>query len=1083
MANNDGRSEVEKLYDDDSGIKKAKNGFNKAFGMLGGILGKGLKSIIGKIMVALGAYAWPAIIVIVVIAILIFLFIGIASFILMGPAGVTGQFVKFADNLFTKLTGFVIGQDVAQVDKKDVIEIASYLDNMGYKLEGYGFAEKENIERDDKGEITDVDSPYLVSYLAAENKTYMIANQNFNLRDYFKDTYGSIALTGIGLAKTAISGEDGSWGSGMIVINRKLWDESPSNENVKVDRKKKTLEVKMKSDKKDSEEVTYQYNLDGWMGRYGKPIEFLLALHIGTMAPDFAYEVATGDNFDTKVYIKFKLVGTKVKLRYKGRYVISYTDEKGVYYEGWDKSVREYAAKVKSGKIEYNNKLKIYNSNVPAEYRQPILTDQEIQEETDEECRKNMGLAESDIDAAKKYEDDENKFIYKPYIRAVNNHWFRDLDFKDSYKVGNTKDINGTVTLGSVTFQTEGQTTGDIFQVAEPKIVGKPISKLILEELVNGDDISIIDPVTKAEAAPQTSDANKNKEKTQEEKEKEQKGKEEQEKQKNQVSIAAGMETAKQPPPVGLNGARMDNGKLGCAEAVTKILAYTFEDFAQMVREGVCNCDVLLERCKALGIEVIPFDMSRVAQGDIISYNNSLGTNGHVMVADHQENGVWYVFGNSGNTETARVGIHRLDYMETNVIIKVSNYKGAGTSASTAALLNQTTGNEYEGYRLDELFRNKYRIADGESGLSEEEQPVKIRNTMRYALAMLESVDNFDSQYILRDLKRYLEKRGFTFNNQYIITNPEKWNKYEKDDRNLEYNGSRYITDGTNMNGKTSTNGTTKKNYKLGSIFRHPMTGAEIKSDEKKVILHHKGEGNSDGFETGEDVISPGASYYDKKTNKEIVIVKGDTVEIKLSTSGVVEYTIIIKGFNPTISTGTKVSKGTKLGTTRDNDIEITMKDANGNPVNPADYLPFVVAVNASDEDIMAMARCIAGEDNTSEEGMAAVAWCILNRVNDAAYPNTIKGVIEQTGQFAGKNGTATTDTIRVAKNCIAGVTSDPLKGRLKNGPALGFRTHGGDDPDNYFNSAHEDRTQALANQGLVAVCGGNVYFHKESDF
>lgn len=60
----------------------------------------------------------------------------------------------------------------------------------------------------------------------------------------------------------------------------------------------------------------YIFNLDGWTGRYGKPLEFLLSLHISTMAPDLAFHVATDKEFDTKVHIDFDDVVGHVRLQY-----------------------------------------------------------------------------------------------------------------------------------------------------------------------------------------------------------------------------------------------------------------------------------------------------------------------------------------------------------------------------------------------------------------------------------------------------------------------------------------------------------------------------------------------------------------------------------------------------------------------------------------------------------------------------------------------------------------------------------------------------------------------------------------------
>lgn len=61
-----------------------------------------------------------------------------------------------------------------------------------------------------------------------------------------------------------------------------------------------------------------------------------------------------------------------------------------------------------------------------------------------------------------------------------------------------------------------------------------------------------------------------------------------------------------------------------------------------------------------------------------------------------------------------------------------------------------------------------------------------------------------------------------------------------------------------------------------------------------------------------------------------------------------------------------------------------------------------VTAVDDSDAEIMA--RCMWGECRGAPSTMekAAVAWCILNRVDDPRFPDTIRGVITQPHQFTG---------------------------------------------------------------------------------
>lgn len=47
----------------------------------------------------------------------------------------------------------------------------------------------------------------------------------------------------------------------------------------------------------------YAYDLNGWTCKYGKTTEFLIAMHLATQAPEFAYNVATHPAIDTKVHV------------------------------------------------------------------------------------------------------------------------------------------------------------------------------------------------------------------------------------------------------------------------------------------------------------------------------------------------------------------------------------------------------------------------------------------------------------------------------------------------------------------------------------------------------------------------------------------------------------------------------------------------------------------------------------------------------------------------------------------------------------------------------------------------------------
>ena len=79
--------------------------------------------------------------------------------------------------------------------------------------------------------------------------------------------------------------------------------------------------------------------------------------------------------------------------------------------------------------------------------------------------------------------------------------------------------------------------------------------------------------------------------------------------------------------------------------------------------------------------------------------------------------------------------------------------------------------------------------------------------------------------------------------------------------------------------------------------------------------------------------------------------------------------------------------------------------------------------VVTDDPRVYIMAQLIWGEargvQSTTEQ--AAVAWCVLNRVDDPAFPDTIEGVIIQDCQFEGYNSEnpATEEFIFLASDVI----------------------------------------------------------------
>ncbi len=56
-----------------------------------------------------------------------------------------------------------------------------------------------------------------------------------------------------------------------------------------------------------------------------------------------------------------------------------------------------------------------------------------------------------------------------------------------------------------------------------------------------------------------------------------------------------------------------------------------------------------------------------------------------------------------------------------------------------------------------------------------------------------------------------------------------------------------------------------------------------------------------------------------------------------------------------------------------------------------------------SEEDVVAMAKMLWGEARgCTRDNQAMAVWCVLNRVDDSRFPDTIQGVLSQPSQFHG---------------------------------------------------------------------------------
>ena len=253
----------------------------------------------------------PVLIAILVIVAIIFL-IGVISFFSIMGDMIIGKIKGFLQGVWDALeTVFTGDQAEEKINDEQVKNAASYLEQMGYDLVGMGFVKteynttnknegepwnkwynengelieegssnkKDLIERDTtedeaEGEKSGAEQKDPINKIKSEPiRKYLVAS----LRSYINGTYGGMVV------------QEGHENDG-------LWD--TIFDNIAFNSKEHTLTV-TKGD------THVKVNLESWTAKYGMAYEFLVCLHIGTLAPEFVMELAGDANDRVKVVVNF----------------------------------------------------------------------------------------------------------------------------------------------------------------------------------------------------------------------------------------------------------------------------------------------------------------------------------------------------------------------------------------------------------------------------------------------------------------------------------------------------------------------------------------------------------------------------------------------------------------------------------------------------------------------------------------------------------------------------------------------------------------------------------------------------------
>ena len=138
---------------------------------------------------------------------------------------------------------------------------------------------------------------------------------------------------------------------------------------------------------------TLTVSLESWTSKYGVSFEFLVCLHLGTLSPEFVLDLCGSKDDRTKVIIGIKNVATTYKF--------SWQDDGEVV-------IPDLYTAFEENESDENGSITIEGYTFTKEF----------------------------IDRINKYKD--NKELYYPFILRTENHWYRDVIFRDY----NNTDIN-----------------------------------------------------------------------------------------------------------------------------------------------------------------------------------------------------------------------------------------------------------------------------------------------------------------------------------------------------------------------------------------------------------------------------------------------------------------------------------------------------------------------------------------------------------------------------------------------------------------------------------------------------------------
>ena len=268
-----------------------------------------------KVAAKAGIAASPPVLIVILVIVAIIFLIGIISFFSIMGDMIIGKLKNFLQGVWDALQTVTTGdQAYANINDEHVKNAASYLEQMGYDLVGMGFVKTEyNTTNKNEGEAWNKwynENGELIEEKSASNKKEdLIEREEDTTEDESegeksgaeqKDPIKKIKSEPIRKYLVALrSYINGAYG-GMVVQEGHeadgLWN--TVFDKIAFNSKEHTLTV-TKGD------THVKVNLESWTAKYGMSFEFLVCLHLGTLAPEFVMDLAGEADNRVKVVVNF----------------------------------------------------------------------------------------------------------------------------------------------------------------------------------------------------------------------------------------------------------------------------------------------------------------------------------------------------------------------------------------------------------------------------------------------------------------------------------------------------------------------------------------------------------------------------------------------------------------------------------------------------------------------------------------------------------------------------------------------------------------------------------------------------------